>query len=661
MYSHLDISGGIHMNENLSLFDKSLDDTHEESASYVGAFKNLYYHLYSNSDASRAERIFEDTGKLLLVRALVDRSKKGDLLAKFLDGAAGANDTLLPLLAERVPQMISEIDVFTIGDEALRLGLRELMPLNLAKAPASILGEAFQAIIGPRFRGDKGQFFTPRSLVRAMVAVAAPKAKDKVVDPAAGTGSFLVESHVYRKEKYPQVEDFAPLLGLEKDRDLYRLGGAMVNIATDGLGVVHQANSLDLEGLRKLPSPSPFDADIVLTNPPFGAKIGITDTRILSDFALGHSWGFSATKKHWYQLSELRKSQDPQILFLDLCMQLLKPEGLLGIILPEGVFGNRKSGYIWDYVRQNGEIEAMIDCPRTTFQPSTDTKTNVVFIRKRQRKTLSVSNALVAVAKTCGHDRRGRRLTASGNPVQDDYQEIGKAFERKAPNWWSSCEITDPYYLVPRFYHNGAKKAVENMATEWGSETLTLGKLVRDRSIVVRKGHEVSAEAYGTGDIPFVRTSDISNWEISMNPTNGVSEEVYERYRRLQDLKPYDILVVVDGRYRIGRTAILQPQSIKCVVQSHFRIISVAESSPIDCYELLYLFNMPTVLDEMRNLVFIQSTLGAIGKRLEMLQLPVPQRTSEWVAKIKDFREAIEARARLLTKLKEFETPEFEL
>jgi len=621
-------------------------------------FRKLYYRLYANSEASRAERIFEDIAKVLLLKWIRDKSNPIEL-QKFIDGQAPA-DSLVPLLVKRFPEFINKNDTFSVGDIALREGLQQVDSVNLVEAPAAVMGEAFQALIGPRLRGDKGQFFTPRALVRAMVQVVHPKDTDKVVDPAAGTGGFLLECYRFRKENYSGASKFERLIGLEKDKDLFRLGGAMVKVATDNVGIIQLVNSLDLVALEKLDI-SPYDADIVLTNPPFGSKIGIDDTQILEKFALGHNWAFSPRKQCWQQLSTTRKTQDPQLLFLELCFKLLKPGGLLGIILPEGIFGNRKSGYVWDFVRSVGEIQALIDCPRTTFQPSTDTKTNVLFVKKQSNNKSTLIAPLVAVAKTCGHDRRGGKFAPSGAAIQNDFEKIGKAFLHRDSDWWNQCEITDRYYLVPRFYSVGAMKAVIATAQEWKGNVTTIDDLIKDGHLYIRKGHEVGAEEYGTGPVPFVRTSDIHNWEIALSPTNGVSEHIYAKYKRAQNLKPYDVLLVVDGRYKIGRTAILQLDWCKCVVQSHFRIITARPGSPINGWELLYILNLPSVLEEIRNLVFIQSTLGSVGRRLGQLKLPVPKKTDEWNTRIAEFRAILEGRGKLLSQLERFENPEPEL
>ncbi|MEN8218882.1 MAG: N-6 DNA methylase [Pseudomonadota bacterium] len=200
--------------------------------------------------------------------------------------------------------------------------------------------------------------------------------------------------------------------------------------------------SLDI---KRLETVCLFEADVVLTNPPFGAKIAIKENSILQQFALGYIWIFSKGK--WMPTNDMRASQDPQILFIELCIRLLKPGGKLAIVLPEGVFGNSNSGYIWDYIRSQGSIEALIDCPRTTFQPSTDTKTNILFFEKHQSNTIKrgVESTFVAVALNCGHDRRGRVHK------NNDFECISREWwEGKKGDFWNRCQITNPYYMTKR-------------------------------------------------------------------------------------------------------------------------------------------------------------------------------------------------------------------
>ena len=629
---------------------------------FAAAFRRLYFHLYSNSNASRAERIIADLSNLLLCKIAAERNGGRERIEKFISGEGTANALLGPILRKAFPHLVTEADAFTLQDDALRHGLQELAPLSFHSAPAHILGEAFQALMGPRLRGDKGQFFTPKSLVRAMIGVLKPRPDSKVVDPACGTGGFLVETHAIQQTGPERLS--GKLIGLDKDTDLCRLAEASLEIAADGRAQVWNVNSLDIAGLNKLPADaSPFGADYVLTNPPFGAKIKVTQREILSQFALGHAWTWSGTK--WLQARGVRDAQDPQILFLELCIQLLKPGGEMGIVLPEGVFGNTGLGYVWDWVRSQGRITALVDCPRTTFQPSTDTKTNVLFFRKYGEGWPRTEDEKVwtAVALTCGHDRRGRNTLDNGQPCLDDLTNIGKTFAKRKTDgaYWQLRSITNPYYLVPRYYDITPQQELSTEAERLGAELLSLGEMVERGYVKIRKGQEVGAEAYGSGDNPFVRTSDIANYEVSIDPTRSVSDDVYLEYAPQQRLKPGDILMVSDGRYRIGRTALLNEHNFRCIVQSHIRIISVTKKCPITSIELLYLLSLPMVTHQIRNFIFIQSTLGALGRRLYEIRVPIPRRTSQWQDTVKEFAALIGGRADLLQRLQKFEHPGYEL
>src|SRR5258708_2597989 len=430
-------------------FDQ-LTNTDLEKNSYAGIFKNLYYHFYSNSEASRAERIIEDISKILLFKLVVDRQdSQQSQISSYLKGEGTANQVILPVLTEALPGLVGAHDHFTLGDSAIRSALEILAPINLRTAPAHMLGDAFQAIMGPRLRGDKGQFFTPRNLVRSMVAIAGVKPGIKIVDPACGTGGFLAEAYAYCAEHYGEAT-MPNLIGIDRDQDQWRLAGSLLAISTQHHATALNMNSLDIEKLHLLPvERNPFDADIVLTNPPFGAKIGVTDKNILRQFDLGYQWVYSNHENLWQKMNVLRKSQDPQILFIELCLRLLKADGTLAIVLPEGVFGNRNSGYVWDYLRSQGEISALVDCPRTTFQPSTDTKTNVLFFKKTAKRNGTPREKVhVGIAVNCGHDRRGRIVDSDGTPYPDDFAVLAKSYASlpMIDDVWSQCEIVDKYY-----------------------------------------------------------------------------------------------------------------------------------------------------------------------------------------------------------------------
>lgn len=638
---------------------KQLEMSVHSSTDYFDAFRKLYYHLYSNSNASRAERIIGDLSKLLLVALCKDRNPRyQERIDAFLDGAAGANKLLLPILKEHYQKVFGGDDKFHVDDNSLRYGLASISTLDLYGAKSHLLGDAFQALIGPNLRGDKGQFFTPRTIVRCMISILAPKNGEKIVDPACGTAGFLTEAAAYAENKKIKL---GALVGLDKDKDLFVFASALTELAAPRNSIIINTNSLDISALERLGiERSPFNADLVFTNPPFGAKIPIREPEILSQYELGHIWDYSKEEDTWKKTNVLRSSEDPQTLFIELCVRLLKPNGSLGIVLPEGVFGNSGSGHILDYLRAHGDIFGLIDCPRTSFQPGTDTKTNILFFRKTSKP--SNVSVKIAVALSCGHDRRGRTTKADGTAFPDDFSAIATDWTVKNHNFWFESEVRNKYYMVPRYYDRKTDLLLDVDSRRLNATTMSFGEMISRRWISIRKGHEVGSEAYGTGNVPFVRTSDISNFEISIDPTKSVSEDVFESVRHEQNLRPGTLLMVVDGRYRIGRCAILHEYNYKCIAQSHLRIISVSKEAPFSPFELLYLLSLSSVQRDIRSLVFIQSTLGSLGSRINEIKVPIPtNRSAEFDSSIETFTKSITERAKLLSLLSHFEEAAVEL
>lgn len=627
-------------------------------------FKRVYYHLYTNSKASRAEAIVEDLTLLLLCKLTAELNGGADTIKRFQAGKGTANKLLLPIIRGSYPELLSSKQSFSLGDPAIRSALDELSVLKLAAAPAHALGEAFQALIGPRLRGERGQFFTPRSLVKAMVEIVDPKPDERVLDPACGTGGFLSETLIYQTRKYPKDKATGQLVGVDKDSGLARLAAAMLRVVAGNRSSIRDFNSLDLlEWQSHAGEDFEGKFDVVLTNPPFGSKIGVDSEEILARYDFGRVWVPNESDKRWVKTDGRVADQDPQVLFLELGVRALKPGGRMAIVLPEGMFGNKGTMYIWNWLKEHGEVRALLDCPRTTFQPGTDTKTNVLVFQRaggRTKATRGGRQTRVAVALKCGHDRRGR-TQVNGEPYEDDFPIISAAFHAKNTDIWRTVNIEDSQYVVPRYHFVKAGGAGEE--TEFGGQAVVtaLGDLVDTGLMAIKKGHEVGAEAYGTGDIPFVRTSDLSNFEISSDPTKSVSEEIYEEYAPQQNLQPGDVLMVVDGRYRIGTTALLSGNNYKCVAQSHLRVISISDHSQLDPYELLFALNLPSVKLQLRSLVFIQSTLGTLGSRLLELKIPLLSGQGPWRERIDRFREALRRRDQLLRDVQAMSGPEVEL
>ena len=368
--------------------------------------------------------------------------------------------------------------------------------------------------------------------------------------------------------------------------------------------------------------------DVVMTNPPFGAKIPVVGRQLMRQYQLGHKWRKSGG---WYKTDKLLDRQPPQVLFIERCVQLLREGGRLGIVLPEGVFGNPSDRYIWEYVTSVCSVTGIVSLPQETFQPSTHTKTSVLFLEKTTKRHNSL---FMAIAGSIGHNKNGKPIykkdAETGEEIpDDDVPAITSNFKKEGMVEGNRLGFQVPYeYLqesifIPEYYNPEIRKELEELQSSGKYLLVSVGDLVEQHMLQIRRGNEIGSRHYGTGDVPFVRTSDIVNWEMKFDPIKSVAEEVYDRYKHSQDIQERDILFVSDGTFLIGRTAMVTSLDLKIIIQSHLKKIRVLENDFISPYYLFYLLNSKVVRKQIDSKTFIQATISTIGNRIQELILPI--------------------------------------
>jgi restriction endonuclease S subunit len=204
--------------------------------------------------------------------------------------------------------------------------------------------------------------------------------------------------------------------------------------------------------------------------------------------------------------------------------------------------------------------------------------------------------------------------------------------------------------FIPKYYNPEIQQRLNELSAT--HDLIVFGDLVNDGHLSLSTGHEIGKMAYGTGNIPFVRTSDISNWEIKTNPKQGVSEEIYNEYAKRQDVMDGDIFFVKDGTYLIGQTCMVTQQDLPCLYQSHIIKIRVNPSCPIDKYLLFAILNTPIVKKQIRAKQFTADIIDTIGNRLLEIILPVPKNNSLNEYIIKETHSIIEGRNTLREKIR---------
>lgn len=652
-------------------------------------FRDLRNHLAGNvTGITRDEALAQEIVNLLFCKIYDEINTAPDEIVTFRSGHGEQPADVRRRVTELFEAVKREYtDVFTKND-AVALDARsivyvvgELQNYCITEADRDAVGDAFEVFIGPALRGTEGQFFTPRNVVKMIIEILDPEPGEMIIDPACGSGGFLIGAlaHVWSKvEAEGRAKRWTPVQlerrrrdiatrcfrGIDKDSFLAKVTKAYMAIIGDGRGGIFCENSL-------LPAEqwhhTTRDAitlggfDVVLTNPPFGSKIRIKGADVLAQYDLGHRWKRSRKSGQVEQTQALHDDQPPQVLFLERCLQLLKPGGRLGIVLPESMLGNPSYEHVIRWLLERSSLEAVITMPEPLFKTSgkggTHTKVCVMVVRKSPSQPDSA--IFMADAKWCGHDSRGNptvRKDAQGIPrLLDDvpliagrYDDLIRRNDGRHEDHLGFVRRTSELHrhiLVPKYYDPELAEHLGRL--EPTHDLVAIGDLVERETLAISTGVEVGKMAYGTGTIPFIRTSDISNWELKADPKQGVSEELYNSLSTKVDVRAGDILMVRDGTYLIGTSAMVTESDSRMLFQSHIYKIRVVDRDRLDPWLLFACLNSPIVKRQIRSKQFTQDIIDTLGNRLLEVLVPIPKDPAKKLAIADATRETVETRAAL--------------
>ena len=300
-----------------------------------------------------------------------------------------------------------------------------------------VLGVAFEAMINPETKGDKGQYFTPRPVVEMCARMLNPRLEEKVCDPACGSSGFLVyamkhvNKYVDRRWTDPDQraelrKDYAQemLIGMDNDWRLVRIAKAYMIIENDGRSNIHYADSLnpaswDTELQSKLK-----DVQLIMTNPPFAGAIKTPQTIAQYDLT------FKGDRDKNKPAKEVVRA----ILFLERCLRILRPGGRMSIVLPQGLMNNVNDGYVRDYIDQHARILAIVGLHENTFKPFTSAKTSVVFLEKWRdpAERLDDYPIFLDVSRKPGKTNTGTPIWRDDGNLDTDVLNIADSFTKWA-------------------------------------------------------------------------------------------------------------------------------------------------------------------------------------------------------------------------------------
>ena len=344
---------------------------------------------------------FDELSKILFIKIRDEKKPrvKGDpydFQIKTRETSKSVADRIKALYQEaktRDPEVFTE-DV-KVDDTPLFSVVNHLQGINLNKTDLDVKGIAFERFLGNYFKGDMGQYFTPRELVEFIINMVKPEHEERILDPACGSGGFLLYAmeHIQREasryykegtpEHYNHWHDFAEkyLFGIEVNDAIARVAKMNMILHDDGhSNVIGNDALIDFDKLYEQNRGFEKESfDIILTNPPFGANIKKAEKPYLEDYTLG----------------ERRNSQKTEILFLERCFDFLKwGTGKLAIVLPDGILNNSSLQYVRDYIEQHYRILAVISLPQIAFRYyEAGVKPSILLLQKFSEEEYSLYQA----------------------------------------------------------------------------------------------------------------------------------------------------------------------------------------------------------------------------------------------------------------------------
>ena len=379
----------------------------------------------------------------------------------YRDGQASVYNRISKIFEEvkiKNSQIFDSNDTIKLTPRTLTFIVAELQKYALLNTNIDIKGKAYEEIVGANLRGDRGEFFTPRNVMKMVVDMVNPRDDEKVLDSSCGTGGFVVTAMnkvIDRLKKRfedlygdkaswstdilkafnDKISETAKenFFGFDINPDLVKATKMNMVMNNDGSGNIMQMNTLlppqewdsntvehltDALHIKKSAIKNHNSIgffNVIVTNPPFGSKIPIRDTQILEQFDLGHIWQ-KDKNGNWQQTSRLQSSVPPEQLFIERILQLLKEGGRTAIVLPDSILGAPGLEYIRYWLIKKTRIVASVDLHADAFQPHNGTQCSVLILQKKTQKEIDEEeksgqiidyNIFMTMIDHIGHDKRG--------------------------------------------------------------------------------------------------------------------------------------------------------------------------------------------------------------------------------------------------------------
>ena len=536
----------------------------------ISTFKKCHQTLWAGGKLSPSDA-FDELCKIIFVKISDEQAnhRNGEPY-EFQTKTYEPNDKLYERIRSLYKeQQRGEANIFTdnikIDAATLRTIVSHVEGINFSKTTLDAKGGAFEVFVSEFFKRQSGQHLTPREIIDFAVQMMQPQINELILDPACGSGGFLLHTfnHVRREVNNPHDDsgklskhwqDFAKKMffGIEVNKEIARV--AKMNMILHGDGHTNIVVTDALQQLARICEDSGKNEfregtfDLILTTPPFGAMLSLSENPYLEDYELWDQTNHTKRKKS-------RKRQRIEILFIERIWNFLKPAtGRAAIVIPDGILTNSSLQGVRDFLLERFQINAVVSLPQTAFTHfGTGVKASIVFLRRRadNEKLNNDEVIFMALPELIGYGTSGRNTENQLPAVVDQYREFEKnpkpsptkdPISEKRPQCLTVKRGEIVERLDPKFIIFGDQNLLK------GVKTQNLG------SLVIKEPESGSSEKAvpmrHKNDVKYIQVTDFDDEGIVPGNKFMTAESVEEKYL----LEEGDILFAQSGT--VGKTFI---------------------------------------------------------------------------------------------------------
>jgi len=555
-------------------------------------FEEIHDYIYAN-DGLSPQQALEEFVKILFVK-IFDENSNFNLFEQ---------NTITELF-EQTKQTFSEIfekdEKVKLSDNAIKFITNKLQDISIINSSQDAKGLAFQKFLSHHEKDRQGQFFTPEPVIDFCVDIMQPKPNEKIIDPACGSGGFLMSALKYLKANNQNIDIqniiSKNIFGFDINKSILRIAKMKLLLEANVEANVLCANSLEnFENLNDT-------FDLILANPPFGAKI--TNFDVLKKFDLGYKW--AKYENDFHRTKNLQSTQNTEILFIERCLKLLKIGGRMGIVLPNGNFENPSLEYLRFYIKQKSKLLAVVKLPQETFIPfGTGVKTSILFLEKDTQNTEKQYSVFFGKVTKLGYQgnkngtliyKKNQYGQINKTILDEDFSEVAeqyKLFQQKEKLTQNNSFSLNYNEFNGRFdfdFYSPENKVFAK--TLKNGKTVKLGELcdiIKIKSPKLKNPKET---------VEYVELSDINTHSFEI--INSTTYSVHELPSRASyEIKEGDIITAIAGN-SVGTkkhaTAFVSKEYNGCICTNGFRVL---RNFKIDPYYLLYYLRTDEFLKQM--------------------------------------------------------------